>query len=193
MTRLLHPRHLLIGLALLAAPAAQAQTGGIRQFTENPEADRPRVAIKPTGVPGARAGLPAAVAPSERRSAELAPNEALFDAVNRGDVAAARDALSRGAEVESRNILGLTAVELAIDLGRNDMTFLLLSMRGASTPAARPAPAPTPAPARIAAAPVRAPAPLVPAPPAQPVRQRSADAGAPVPQAGFLGFGPTPR
>jgi hypothetical protein len=25
------------------------------------------------------------------------------------------------------------------------------------------------------------------------VRQRSADAGAPVPQAGFLGFGPTPR
>jgi hypothetical protein len=194
MTRLFRPCHLLIGLALLAAGPAQAQSSAIRNFTENPEADRQRVVRKPIGVPGARAGAPAPAAPSERLAGEMAPNEALFDSVNRGDVAAARDALSRGADVEARNILGLTAVELAIDLGRNEMTFLLLSMRGAAPappPAAeaRAAAPARPAPARAAAGPVRAPSPA----PVRAPRLRSADAGTPVPPAGFLGFGSAPR
>ena len=191
--RLLRPRHLLIGLALFAAPPVLAQSGSIKSFTENPEADRQRVPRKPTGVPGARAGVPAPAAPADRRSGEMAPNEAMFDAINRGDVAAARDALSRGADVEARNILGLTAVELAIDLGRNDMTFLLLSMRGAS--AAPPPPSRAAAPARPAPAPARvaAPAPAPVRAPVQAPRLRSADAGTPAPQAGFLGFGAPPR
>lgn len=191
--RLLRPRHVLLALLCLAAPGpALAQSGDIKRFTDNPEADRQRTTRKPTGVPGARAGVPAPAAPSERLSGDMSPNEALFDAVNRGDVAAARDALSRGADVEARNILGLTAVELAIDLGRNDMTFLVLSMRGASAtpPPVAAAPARS-APARAAAAPVRAPAPA--AVPVRAPRLRSADAGAPVPQAGFLGFGAAPR
>lgn len=66
MTRLFRPCHLLIGLALLAASPALAQSSGIRNFTENPEADRQRTTRKPTGVPGARAGVPAPAAPSER-------------------------------------------------------------------------------------------------------------------------------
>jgi ankyrin repeat protein len=121
----------------------------------------------------------------------MRPTEALFDAVNRGDIAAARDALGRGADIDGRNILGLTSLELAVDLGRNDITFLLLSMRGAAgsssmappPPAAR-APA-APAPARVAAAPAQ------PAP--QRARAANADPGTPVPQAGFLGFGAPSR
>jgi len=198
MTRHIHRG--LAALVLLAAAPAMAQVGGLSNpgsspFTQNPEADRSKAVRKPSGLPGARAGQQGAVAPAERAAADLPPTEALFDAVNRGDIAGARDAISRGAELEGRNILGLTPLDLAIDLGRNDLTFLLLSMRGAaSTPApaaaparpAQPVAAPRPAPVRAAAA---APAPLAAAP-----RHRTADAvGTPAPQAGFLGFGPTIR
>jgi hypothetical protein len=95
-------------------------------------------------------------------------------------------------------------VELSVDLGRNDITFLLLSMRGASasTPlaagdAGKPAaPArtasrsesrhPAPRPAAVAASAPR------PAPPPAP-RQYADTPGTPVPQAGFLGFGGVTR
>ena len=181
----------LLVLAVLAASAlpAAAQTGGVNNpgsnpFTQNPEADKARVVRKPTGLPGARSGT--VVAPAEKSAAEMRPTEALFDSVNRGDIAAARDAIGRGAELEGRNILGLTPLELAVDLGRNDITFLLLSMRGAVS---GPAPEPVRSTARPAAAPrpVAAPAPIRAA--AVPVRQRGADPGTPAPQAGFLGFG----
>ena len=59
----------------------------------------------------------------------MSPNDALFDAINRGDIAAARDALSRGAELDAHNLLGMTPMELSVDLGRNDISFLLLSYR----------------------------------------------------------------
>ena len=195
------PLGLPLALALLCAVATPAlaqgalsQGGGIGNFTQNPEADKQRDARKPTGLPGARGAQRGVVAPSERLAADMSPNEALFDAVNRGDTAAARDAISRGAQVEARNILGLTPLELSIDLGRNELTFLLLSMRGASSapppPAATRATAPRPAAPRAAErpAPQRAAAPA----PATPPRQRQVTAGAagtPVPQAGFLGFG----
>jgi hypothetical protein len=184
-----------LALALVAATAspALAQGGGISNFTQNPEADRQRDVRKPSGLPGARGAQRGTVAPAERLAADMAPNEALFDAVNRGDVAAARDAISRGAQVEGRNILGLTPLELSIDLGRNELTFLLLSMRGASSAPPPPSvatrsPAPRPAVPRAA----ERPAPERVAAPAAPPRQRqstAAAAGTPVPQAGFLGFG----
>ena len=60
----------------------------------------------------------------------MQPTDALFDAINRGDIAAARDALNRGADLNGVNILGMTPMELSVDLGRNDISFLLLSMRG---------------------------------------------------------------
>jgi len=131
---------------------------------------------------------------------ELAPTEALFDAVNRGDLAAARDAVSRGAELNTRNTLGETPTELAVSLGRTEIAFFLLSLRRpsrAELPPVVTAPAPPAAPARNAAR----PAPPVPA--GQPPRARlwAGDGGAPVPEWGFLGFdagrpgpppGPTP-
>ena len=136
-------------------------------------------------------------APLLRPPSEMKPNEALFDAINRGDIAGCRDAISRGAELETPNMLGLTPVDLAIDLGRSDITFLLLSMRGAagrssarvatnSAPSGKPVVAAKPAAAAPVAAVKVAPVAAAPAP----VRPYVAtDPGTPAPQAGFLGFG----
>ena len=83
----------------------------------------------PPAVPGATA-RPGTVTPAERATADLPPTEALFDAINRGDIMTARDAVARGADIDASNLLGLTPLELSVDLSRNDITFLLLSLRG---------------------------------------------------------------
>jgi hypothetical protein len=83
----------------------------------------------PSAVPGAVARQP--VIPASKTASDLDPNEALFDSINRGDIASARDALNRGADLSATNVLGMTPMELSVDLGRNDITFLLLSERGA--------------------------------------------------------------
>ena len=96
--------------------------------------DKP--AEPPPSIPGAQPDADAVVIPSNKVAAEMSPNDALFDAINRGDLAAAKDALNRGAQLEAHNVLGQTPTDAAIDLSRNDITFLLLSMRG-STPSTR--------------------------------------------------------
>jgi hypothetical protein len=135
----------------------------------------------------------------------MSPNDALFDAINRGDVADARDAINRGAELSARNVLGLAPIDLSVDLGRNDITLLLLSMRGA--PSAKPVstaagpngsagkPAkPLPALAARPATPHMAVATkVVGSDPAVKRQLVSTDPGTPAPQAGFLGFGGAPR
>jgi hypothetical protein len=123
----------------------------------------------------------------------MEPTDALFDAINRGDIAAAREAVSRGADLRGQNVLGMTPLELSVDLGRNDISFMLLSLRGGEDHATRPAgTAETaklpsrqvkPVPARQAAK-VAAPAPV----PSQTARLFSGDGGTPNPNAGFLGF-----
>ena len=122
-------------VAIVLAPPAWAQLlsapgGGFTKGESKNDSAAP--VRKPSALPGAR-GPQGQVAPAERPAADLKPTEALFDAVNRGDLAAARDAIGRGAELEGRNILGLTPLDLAIDLGRNELTFLLLSMRGTAS------------------------------------------------------------
>ncbi len=151
----------------------------------------------PPALPGSRASQ-APAAEESRAATDLPPTEALFDAINRGDEGTARDALNRGADLNGRNVLGQTPLDLSIDLGRNKITFLLLSMRAgdASGPAAQAAP-PRLTRAQIVAArraaarqarPVRVvrvartPAPGAP-------RLFAGDGGAPAPQSGFLGFG----
>jgi hypothetical protein len=71
-------------------------------------------------------------APAAPGAADLPPTEALFDAINRGDMLSARDAVNRGADINGRNVLGMTPLDLSIDLGRNEITFLLLSLRQAT-------------------------------------------------------------
>lgn len=138
----------------------------------------------PPAIPGAEFSGDAA--PPTKNPADMSPNEALFDAINRGDGPAARDAMSRGAQLDAKNLLGQTPLDAAIEANRSDITFLLLSLRGsAGSGGHRPAPAaqaqvayhpPTVTSRHVAAAPVAAP-------PA-----RVADRGTPNPAVGFTGF-----
>jgi len=152
------------------------------------------VSLPPPALPGARAE-PTAVAPAERNAADLPPTEALFDAIN------------RGADLNGTNVLGLTPLDLAIDLGRNEISFLLLTLRGGSGFNTAGAPGPT-APqtraqrqaaaraerddARAAARETRAghavAARASSGPSPQAPRLFAGQGGTPVPQAGFLGF-----
>ncbi|MDE2197566.1 MAG: hypothetical protein KGJ41_00980 [Rhodospirillales bacterium] len=156
--------------------------------------------IAPAGLPGARSTGGAARAQPGRLPSDLSPNDALFDAIDRGDIAAARDAVGRGADLRARNVLGQTPIDLSVDLSRNDITFLLLSLRGASPGAIRSAA--QPAGARVAGktAPAVRPAAerrtVTVTPAGQPARAAAPRQfvdnlpGTPAPQAGFLGFGP---
>ena len=172
---------------------------------------RPTEAL-PSAVPGARAE-PAVVAPYDRSPLDMPPTEALFDAINRGDTVTAREAIGRGADIHGRNVLGMTPLEQSVDLGRSDISFLLLSLRSGAgygdgaaprgTTDAKGSPAETRAQRRTAAlqaaqqasqerreqlAASRTNAASSSAP-ASNARLFAGDGGAPVPQAGFLGFG----
>jgi hypothetical protein len=154
----------------------------------------------PDAVPGAKARSPAA--PATHAPTDLQPTEALFDAINRGDIAAARDALNRGANMDGVNVLGMTPMELSVDLGRNDISFLLLSMRGEDTGRGSRAvghdvaDGSTRGQARAktatvanSAARTKATAPVVARSVAKP-KMFANDGGTPLPSAGFLGFDP---
>jgi hypothetical protein len=179
--------------ALLAGFVALTTMPAAAQRALNP---KPLTAAKPEQQPAALPGADGGAVKADRNAAKvnLPPNEALFDGVNRGDLPAVREAMNRGASLEARNVLGLTAIELSVDLGRNPITFFLLSVR-AGTEGTGPAPALASegAAKKVAAAqvPQVAPRPVVPAPvPVQVARPVvSHDPGTPVPQAGFLGFG----
>jgi hypothetical protein len=198
------PSAAALGLALscLAPAAAWAQLnsivpGGSRGSPiQSHTPDKPAVA-EPDSVPGAKAREPAA--PPTHAAGDMQPNDALFDAINRGDIAAARDALNRGADMNAVNILGMTPMELSVDLGRNDISFLLLSMRGEDSDrgaraVGRDVPAPkSKAPARIAATAKPSgrtkaiDSPVATKPIAVP-KLFANDGGTPQPNAGFLGF-----
>jgi len=164
----------------------------------------------PPSLPGTKAPVEAA-APT-MSPADMSPTDALFDAINRGDIAAARDAVNRGADMRGLNILGLTPLELAVDLGRNDISFLLLSMRDGDSSSRSATRTGTGAGGtgaggtgqadallRGGSAPRAASRPRVAAassgPPAEPSageqpRLYSGNGGAPIPAAGFVGFDP---
>jgi hypothetical protein len=182
------------------------QPGAGRPSSQMPKGDEAAPAPPaPDAVPGAKARAPAA--PSTRSSTDLQPTDALFDAINRGDIAAARDALNRGADMDGINVLGMTPMELSVDLGRNDISFMLLSMRGedpgrgsrigrALNGAAPEAKGPTPAKtAKVAKS--ATPRKASPAKDTSVASHATAkpklfanDGGTPLPSAGFLGFDP---
>jgi len=171
--------------------------------TSNPNVVLPRRVPRQAGIPGAETDRDS-VAPADRPASEMRPTEALFDAINRGDITAARDAINRGAELNGRNLLGFTPIEVAVDLSRKDISFLLLSLRGMDPRPQGPAnPGTT---AQTAAAQARAAkleaqrqeaarraAARVPPPQnavgVQTPRLFAGDGGQPVPDAGFMGFG----
>ena len=162
--------------------------GGAGGAGAAPAEEEKKAPPPPSAIPGAVAGT---VVPASKNAADLDPNAALFDAIDRGDIGSAREALGRGADLNARNVLGQRPIDLSIDLSRNDITFLLLSMRsqnGDQAPAADSSGIDT------------AEADLPPSRSAQvaattPVAARGAQfashasGGAPQPGAGFLGFG----
>ncbi len=149
----------------------------------------------PPALPGTKSN-PDTVAPATKLPSEMNPTDALFDAINRGDVAAARDALNRGADLDGHNVLGMTPIELSIDLSRNDISFLLLSEGAADAGGGNGGGAPLKgAKGKVTVGTIRdvhlksAPASRVtPPPPPRVAKLFSGDGGTPVPQAGFLGF-----
>jgi hypothetical protein len=128
----------LAALALLAAEPALAQNMLGRSGAVRPENNReaPRAPIP--GLPGLMGRQNIAPIPAEVPPASMNPNDALFDGINRGDMATVRDAVARGADVGARNALGLTALESAVDQARSEIMFYLLSVRGAATNAGAP-------------------------------------------------------
>jgi hypothetical protein len=146
------------------------------------------------------------VAPATKVAAEMSPNDALFDAIERGDQQGVRDALGRGAQIDAHDVLGETPLELAVDLGWHAIAFTLLSMRGSSGGGGLSAeeaadvsiqsraeakesalarlPEATPAPRAIAHLAAASGAGLIGG------VSPAAFAGTPNPEAGFLGFAP---
>ena len=196
----------LATLMLAGVNAAQAQSATDRISSplmgKGPTTRKPN-APPPSALPGAQLNQDRMI-PAEHSAGDMSPTDALFDAINRGDVQAAQDAINRGADFNARNVLGLTPLDESIDLGRNNITFLLLSLRGGAEPpttspqkagkpsiAAAPATLPTrsaPPASQADRTPVVAPVerPVTKAPAAAPA---SGNSGTPSPQNGFLGFG----
>ena len=156
----------------------------------------------PAALPGTQSSTSAA--PPTTLPSMMDPTQALFDAINRGDIAAARDAISRGADVNAQNELGMTPIQTSLDLGHNDITFLLIAS-GAGQPTGGPPTGgriqqtatkvtpvkraslirhQTPAHRTRMVADTPPPAPQLP-------QLYAGNGGTPIPQAGFLGFSPS--
>jgi hypothetical protein len=172
-------------IAVLPPATASAQIANFQGAPTGPvvgggdDAKQGPKTAPPPALPGSRVQKlePAPAAPG---AADLPPTEALFDAINRGDILSARDAINRGAELGGKNVLGLTPLDLSIDLGRNDITFLLLSLRPSNPRDSGPPTTVAGAASRRggkgapAAAVAAAPAPAAPAPPPMTRAQRLA-------------------
>jgi hypothetical protein len=180
-----------IAIALLVAAPTLARAQAFNQIGNSgkPAAPPPKIE-QPPALPGA--ATTGAAAPATRPPTDMEPTEALFDAINRGDIGAARDAISRGADLRGHNVLDMTPMELSVDLGRNDISFLLLSLRGTDDGGGGQArTAAKPPPTRQAKQAVLRPAARAVAStpaPSQTARLFSGDGGTPNPNAGFLGF-----
>lgn len=171
----------------LAAPAA-AQMGGGPQMIR-PQQNQAAPAGPAPALPGLAARRPPAPIAGDS-TANLSPNAALFDSISRGDLGAARDAVARGARLDARNALGLTPLDAAVDQGRNDIVFYLLSTRDMGRgPVITETPAAGLATPRAAAAPQTPAAPTATAPAApRNARLWAGDGGAARAEIGFLGF-----
>ena len=106
-------------LAWIALPMgeAAAQFGRGSTTSRVPRDTGTAVRPPPPALPGLqnrRAPEPIPADPTQ----VLSPNAALFDAINRGDLPAARDAVARGADLESRNVLGLTPTDAGFQVRR---------------------------------------------------------------------------
>jgi hypothetical protein len=134
---LLAPLLALPGVLPAGDAAAQSGPGMIRPQQRATQAPGSAPAL-----PGLTARPSPAPIPPGENAGGLSPNAALFDGISRGDLGAVRDAISRGADLGARNALGLSPIDAAVDQGRNEIAFYLLSARDLAGSPAPPAPGP---------------------------------------------------
>lgn len=108
------------------AHAQEAEQAEAEDAAKEAEA---RKDAKRAAPPAALPGAESAEEEAGHANADMEPTAALFDAVNRGSLGAAKEAVSRGADLNGRNVIDQTALDMAIDLNRKDIMFFLLSMR----------------------------------------------------------------
>jgi hypothetical protein len=149
--------------------------------------------IVPPALPGASGAGNISAGPVTTTDED--PTKLLFSAINHGDYTQARAAVSRGANLNARNALDETPIELAVELNRNNITFMLLSVRAEEGSSGQP-----PQGAAIAAS-VPAAHAIRSAPTHQVMNYHAQQTrvqpnatlpdqpGIPNPSAGFLGFG----
>lgn len=135
--RLVSSALLFSSLAMLVAvPAfaddAEEQAAAAESAEKSESAKAAKHAAPPTAIPGADGGDDEAGEGGGHPNKDIEPTVALFEAINRGSVSSARDAINRGADLNGHNILGQTPLDMSIDLNRNPITFLLLSLRNSS-------------------------------------------------------------
>ncbi|MDE8342590.1 MAG: ankyrin repeat domain-containing protein [Acidocella sp.] len=174
-------------------PSATGLTGG--GAAPQPRAETPDIA--PPALPGADVTGGIATAPKIKKANSGDPTVDLFAAINKGDYAAAQDAIGRGADLTAHDALGETPLDLSIALNQNNITFLILATQqeGGSSPSGPPMSVTSTAPAKPVVKPKAHPvqvrvetAPLAAAPkPAAPVY--GSDTGQPNVSVGYLGFG----
>jgi hypothetical protein len=185
----------LFGSALLLAAwslPAHAQFGGLGGG--GAPAAAPAQRQPPPALPGLQQRRGLQPVPAQTSPEAMNPNDALFDGIARGDLVTVRDAVNRGADLRARNALGLNPLDAAVDQGRPEITFYLLSVRGGAGMASQGPPPgfdsrrpPSPVRERPEPAPRAERAPAAPRVPMLPV---STDGGQPIPSIGFLGFDP---
>jgi hypothetical protein len=208
MNRDFHPLVLALVVSItgvfcaLAVPAhAQMAGGGLNPANpigatpglhRSPQADEP----PPPALPGG-----SAIDPDSQSQVQIDnenPTKVLFTAINHNNYAEARAAINRGARLNAQNALGETPIEMSVALNRNNITFMLLSMRAADGSAVAAAPAPGMAASGMAApivsvgvhvhARMKQRASLINQPPVFRPPPVSQAPGVPDPAAGFLGF-----
>jgi len=116
-------------LALLLPASEAAAQFGRATSSRAPRPVEEAAKPPPPGLPGLQYRRAPEVIPADP-NAQFSPTEALFDAINRGDLPTAKDAVNRGADLDGFNVLGQRPEEAAVDQNRTDILFYLLSVRG---------------------------------------------------------------
>lgn len=180
-------------VAQMAGPGGLSSSLGPIGGTSNLHSRSQPQEIAPPALPGASGAGNVSAGPVTDVNGD--PTKLLFKAINHGDYVQARAAVGRGANLQARNALGETPIELSVELNRDRITFMLLSARAEEAPSTSAVPSTNQTRPTLAANKRTArPQPKTMKHRVQPAEAHPSypafnDPGRPDPKAGFLGFG----